>query len=197
MSLFYFIWILQIPITILLNLFAFIFCCNFCKCKCCRGALFIADDESIPDAMNDGVMLHTAESIKNLHLDIVENQSNGYSIQAPPESPRSPEIASDHHNMNNSSNVNAHIVAVSDSGYNPSVNNRASMSSNKSFNYHQNHRDRNDDEATTTISILHWNIFGQLGRYWKRYPLLATQINDLSPDIISINEAVTVKWSVL
>ena len=155
MSLFYLLWILQIPITILINLFAFVLCCNFCKCQCCRGSLFIADDDSIPDAMNDGVMLHTAESIKNLHLDtlsIDKSNDNGYSIQPPPQSPNSPSSTMDNNN---------------------------------------NHNDKR-----TTISILQWNIFGQLGRYWKRFPLIATQINDLSPDIISINEAVTVKWSV-
>eukprot|EP00485_Elphidium_margaritaceum_P000226 CAMPEP_0202695084 /NCGR_PEP_ID=MMETSP1385-20130828/8769_1 /ASSEMBLY_ACC=CAM_ASM_000861 /TAXON_ID=933848 /ORGANISM="Elphidium margaritaceum" /LENGTH=470 /DNA_ID=CAMNT_0049351047 /DNA_START=331 /DNA_END=1743 /DNA_ORIENTATION=+ len=46
----------------------------------------------------------------------------------------------------------------------------------------------------TRLTILQWNINGQLDRYWNRYPMLATQINDLSPDILCFQEAITVKW---
>ena len=188
MILFYLIWILQIPITILLNLIAFIFCCNFCKCECCRGSLFIADDESVPDH-HTGIMLHTAESIKNLHIPSDNDvKYNGYAIQEP-QSPTSPDTP-----VESLQAAGSHKPLSSESHFNnPSVDSNAYSQSGNNQNYNNN----NNDDDLTKISILQWNVFGQLGRYWKRYPLLATRIHDLSPDIICLQEAVTVKWSVL
>eukprot|EP01083_Nonionella_stella_P046546 124613_1 len=138
MVILYVLWLIQIPITLIINLFAFALCCNFCKCQCCRGTLFIADDESVPDA-HESVLLHTAESIRDLYL---KSENDGHDL-VPPDSPQ-------------------HAPA--------------------------------SDSEKQSISILQWNIFGQLGRYWARYPLLTTAINDMSPDILCFEEAVTSKW---
>ena len=81
MTLIYIIWILQIPIQIIINAFAFLFCCNFCRCQCCRGVLFIADDDSIP-SLHTGIMLHSAESIQELHSP--KQAGNGYETMESP-----------------------------------------------------------------------------------------------------------------
>jgi len=41
-----------------------------------------------------------------------------------------------------------------------------------SDNGNENEKYEMANESKQTISVLQWNIFGQLGRYWKRYPLL-------------------------
>ena len=174
MTILYFLWILQIPITILVNLLSFVFCCDFCKCECCRGSLFIADDDSVPEA-HDSVMLYTAESIRNLHLqqsamnDDDDDQQEEVNQMSPSGS-------------GGGNKFEQHLQIQQEQQQIDSVSYRS-----------------NDDEDgdKSTVTILNWNVFGQLGRYWKRYSLLATQINDLNPDIICIQEAVTVKWFVM
>eukprot|EP01084_Bolivina_argentea_P029336 54442_1 len=164
MLILYILWLLQIPLTLIINLIAFIFCCNFCKCECCRGSLFIADDESIPNA-HYGVMLHTAESIRHLHLNV---NSSG-----------------DHDNKLN------HKLLAQMSPNSPSNNDQ---NQDEKVNFNINNKEKENNLQQQSISILQWNIFGQLGRYWKRYPLLTTTINDLDPDILCLQECVTSKW---
>jgi len=186
---------LQVPFTIIVNLFAFTLCCNFCKCQCCRGSLFIADDSSVPES-HHGVMLHTAESIKNLHLPNYADADNENDFHpVAPESPKTPAIGGDHsnHSNNESEAIDigfSHQSKDSEDHNGQHHQNNSSMHSNVS---RQSNAEQKGNERTA-ISILQWNVFGQLGRYWKRYPLLATQIHELSPDIICIQEAVTVKW---
>ena len=105
-----------------------------------RGTLFIADDDGVPEIHDHGVMLQTAESIRDSRRNLLP----------------------------------------SDDGMADSDGNGAVMD--------------DAEAAMNSVSILQWNVFGTFGRFWSRYPLMATTVNDLEPDIVCLQSAVAVKW---
>lgn len=36
MMILYLLWILQIVVMVIINILVYVFCCNFCRCQCCR-----------------------------------------------------------------------------------------------------------------------------------------------------------------
>eukprot|EP01084_Bolivina_argentea_P310290 536901_1 len=52
---------------------------------------------------------------------------------------------------------------------------------------------KSNTESKQYFTLVQWNLFGQLGRYWKRYPLWTKTLYELQPDIICVQEAITLK----
>ena len=110
-----------------------------------RGTLFIADDDGVPEIHDHGVMLQTAESIRDSRRNLL-----------------------------------------------PSDDGMADSDGNGADSAH--HEAAEIEPAMNSVSILQWNVFGTFGRFWSRYPLMATTVNDLEPDIVCLQSAVAVKW---
>ena len=111
-----------------------------------RGTLFIAAaDDAVPEIHDHGVMLQTAESIRDSRRNLL-----------------------------------------------PSDDGMADSDGNGADSAH--HEAAEIEPAMNSVSILQWNVFGTFGRFWSRYPLMATTVNDLEPDIVCLQSAVTVNW---
>ena len=142
---------------------------TFFSLHCRRGTLFIADDNAVRQIHDNGVMLQTAESIRESRRDLLlsndsmaKSDANGLAAVQHEIAESEPADSVEPQPLRDADRSEAGVVAK-----------------------------RNE---MTSISILQWNVLGLFGRYWSRYPLIATTINDLEPDILCLQSAVTVQW---
>ena len=202
LTILYILWIIQLPLTIIFNLFLKIFCCD-CRClSCCLKKYqekYILPKEKLADTNHD--MMNVQGMIKR------QPSRTHASLRDSFRRPLSHEVGTDingndNGNTSGASSVHLEITLASTSMQSSSqsgqsfgnVSQSSVMLGKSKSNEDKDVNTGDEDPNGDYFSVLQMNLFGMYGRYWNRYPLWTSIVNSNKPDIICGQEGLPSRW---